>query len=320
VPSIAVLCNSSSILYVLHSSHSTFCVIVFDVIRVISFLDDEAACSGADDEEEGDRHHVDEESLGSLADVIAEPSSEELQQAGLSFQSESDEDEKDVTAILRERRPFNRFRRIPEPRSISTPLSAAAAAAVAASDPSDDCDNELPSDQTTFHYVASGCKWLTEIDLLHDAAKSAEQLAEIAKGYAHDKAARRQARGSNSSAATGLLELTSCVNYCVHILTVRLGLQWAGGTPAPGEKSAGLLMRPVSEYGNVVCEEITVRGEPMDIAQVIHNLVLAHPANFRWRDLVIGRRLYKVNDLIYLVQMGVSSTDTLSRSRVRVIS
>lgn len=291
----------------------------------LRFLDVEAGVSGAEsggsDGDGGDAADADD--LGSLADFIADPSPSELEQAGLVFHSSDDEG--DPTALLRERRPFARFRAMHE-GSHSPPAAAAAAAALssgrrvrepkpaapvlgaaslAAGDGAGIAALAASGAEPQFLHMVSGCSWLPDVSLLHDEKKSAELYAGILQGYAYEKMVRRQAKPPAALQPPGQLELTAAVNYCAHILSARLGVLWAGGAPAPGEKAVGSLMRPLSASNNVFCEALTLHGEPLDLTQALLTLVLGHPLNHRWRDLVVGRKLYRHTELTYLVQLQV---------------
>jgi len=54
-----------------------------------------------------------------------------------------------------------------------------------------------------------------------------------------------------------------------------------------------------------VCQLVSIRDAPLDLSTLLLSLVLAHPRNTRWQDLVLGRKMYRQADLIYLVQIKV---------------
>jgi hypothetical protein len=286
------------------------------------FIDDEAGVSESEVEEcaassaAGNSEPLD---ASSLADFIAEPTEEELQEMGLAFHSD---DEGDPTAVLRNARPFQSYRRMGaaaavdgspqqqrrwEPRPSTLTFGGVAAAAV--------CDSagvaQLLSENAgcvdpSFLATVAGCNWLSDVALLHDASKSESLYADLLRGYHYDKVAKRQAKTADVAQA-GLQELTACVTYCTHILAQRLGLLWHGCSPTPGVQMAGLLMRPDAEANGMVCVELMLHGKPLELSQVLLQLVLGHPSNRRWRDIILGRKLYKSTELIFLTQMQVSS-------------
>ncbi len=287
-------------------------------------MDDEAdASNGSDGEEEGvvaAAVTADEESLGSLADFIADPTEEELAEAGLAFHSD---DDSDPLAVLRNARPFQAYRRMGasaaaavdgapmqqqrrrEPRP-STPVFGAATAALGDSDGIALLLSKHPGGvDPSFLATVSGCSgWLSDVSLLHDADKSESLYADLLRGYNYDKVAKRQAKSADVAQA-GLQELTACVTYCTHILAHRLGLLWSGCSPTPGVQMSGLLMRPDDAANGMVCSEVTMHGKPLELSQALLQLVLGHPSNRRWRDIIFGRKLYKSTELLFLTQMQV---------------
>ncbi len=297
-------------------------------------MDDEADASacGSDGEEEGVAAAV-EESLGSLADFIAEPTEDELAEAGLAFHSDDDDD---PLAVLRNARPFQTYRRMGaaaadneapvqqrrrEPRP-STPVFGAAAVASGDTAGIALLQSEHPGGvDPSFLATVSGCGWLSDVSLLHDADKSQSLYADLLRGYNYDKVAKRQAKSADVALA-GLQELTACVTYCTHILANRLGLLWSGCSPTPGMQMAGLLMRPDDAANGMVCAEVTMHGKPLELSHALLQLVLGHPSNRRWRDIIFGRKLYKSTELIFLTQMqvrkwngcGACSTPCLARA------
>jgi len=102
-------------------------------------------------------------------------------------------------------------------------------------------------------------------------------------------------KAKRTDIARGSLELTAITAYCAHILTVRCGLLWAGGAPSPGSQVPGVLMRPHTQYPRVVCEEVKAHGDPLDLSTLLKGLVLGHPGNEHWRNLAVGRQLYKTH-------------------------
>ena len=261
-----------------------------------------------------------QESIGSLADFIAEPSSQEMAQAGLAFQSDDDDD---ALAVLRNARPFHSYRRM------------GAAAAAAASMPlqrtrqrerrPDDlhADNAAAESgdvegmellrtvyggqvDPSFIAAASGCgAWLTDVSLLHDSEQSRLLHEKVLQGYTYEKVVKRQGKTLDVEQA-GAMELTACVDYCTHILSQLLGVLWSGGASTPGVQIAGSLMRPDPTSHGMACIELTMSGKPLELSTALLQLVLGHPANKRWRDMVVGRRFYQSNQLVFLVQTRVS--------------
>ena len=281
------------------------------------FIDDEADASGSDsDEGAAASESAAKESLGSLADFIAEPTEEELEEMGLAFHSDDDDN---PLAVLRNARPFHSYRRMGgaaaaagslsvqqrrwEPRP-TTPQFGAAASVVGDSASISQLLSEHADVDPSFLAAVAGCSWLSDVSLLHDASKSESLYADLLRGYHYDKVAKRQAKSADVAQA-GLQELTACVTYCTHILAQRLGLLWSGCSPTPGVQMAGLLMRPDTESKGVVCVELTMHGKPLELSQALLQLVLGHPSNRRWRDIIFGRKLYKSTELIFLTQMQV---------------
>jgi len=261
------------------------------------FIDDEAAQSGGDSGDDAD-----EGTQGSLEDFIAEPSQAELARVGLVFESSDDDD---PMAVLRNARPFARYRRMgaddsarrrPEARPV-TP------------DPGDAALGMPEGAGGQFIALVKGCAWLDSAASLFDSDKSSDLLRRINAGYVQEKY-RRQAKEAPARKPgeeveqPGSLELTAVVDYCVHILTEQLHMLWAGGTHAPGEKVAGSLMRADPAHP-AVCQLVSIRDAPLDLSTLLLSLVLAHPRNTRWQDLVLGRKMYRQADLIYLVQIKV---------------
>jgi len=255
-----------------------------------------------------------QQSLGSLADFIAEPSSQEMEHEGLAFHSDAEDD---PLAVLRDRRPFQSFRhmgdaaaaaqpRQREPKPASASSQGAAAAAAAANGAPDMARLASVYDAVDPSFVAavSGCRcWLTDVSLLHDAACSDALHAKLMKGYTYDKVVKRQGKVDElDKSEAGLMELTACVDYCTHILAQQLGLLWAGGAPTPGVQTAGSLMLPDPTAAGLVCVEVTMHDKPLELSIALLQLVLGHPANIRWRDMVVGRKLYQNSQLIFLVQ------------------
>lgn len=298
------------------------CALVCGRSGAARFVDDEADASGSacgsDGAEQVGAAASAEESLGSLADFIVEPTEDELAEAGLAFHSD---DDGDPIAALRNARPFQAYRRMGaaaavdgapvqqrrrEPRP-STPVFGAATAA------SGDsagialllCSHPGGVDPS-FLATVSGCSaWLSDVSLLHAADKSESLYADLLLGYNYDKVAKRQAKCADVAQA-GLQELTACVTYCTHILAHRLGLLWSGCSPTPGVQLSGLLMRPDDAANGMVCSEVTMHGKPLELSQALLQLILGHPSNRRWRDIIFGRKLYKSTELIFLTQMQVS--------------
>ncbi len=157
-------------------------------------MDDEADASacGSDGEEEGAAAAV--ESLGSPADFIAEPTEDELAEAGLAFHSDDDDD---PLAVLRNARPFQTYRRMGaaaadngapvqqrrrEPRP-STPVFGAAAVASGDTAGIALLQSEHPCGvDPSFLATVSGCGWLSDVSLLHDADKSQSLYADLLRG------------------------------------------------------------------------------------------------------------------------------------------
>ncbi len=283
------------------------------------FIDDEADASVADsDDDEGAAAvAAGHESLGSLADFIAEPSEEEMAQAGLAFDSD---DDCDPLAVLRDARPFQAYRRMGaggaaaaeaapqqrrrEPKPAAPELGASTAAL------GDSAGVALLQLEygvrldSSFVASAGGCDWLTDVGLLCDGEKSHELYDAVLRGYAYDKTVKRQAKPAGQL-RDGLQELTACADYCTHILAQRLGLLWSGGAPVPGVQVAGCLMLPDPAAHGMVCIEVAMHGKPLELATALLQLVLGHPANKRWRDIVVGRKFYKSGELVYLTQVKV---------------
>jgi hypothetical protein len=259
---------------------------------------DESGGGGGSSGDEGGSAADGQESAGSLADFVVEPTAEDFEQAGLTYHSS--EDEGDPTAVLRETHPFRRFRLLePEP---AVPVLGASRAASAG--------GRLPAGlaavaaqrkargNDSFMLLLANCPWLPDAALLHDAAMSDELWRQVQEGYKQERA-RRQAKQLDGT--EGLLELTACMDYCVHIVSVRLGLLWHGAPTAPGEKVCGSLMRPYSEHP-VACELVTAHGRPLELGTLLLSIVLEHPSNERWRNIVIGRKMHRSNELLTLVQ------------------
>ncbi len=285
------------------------------------FIDDEADASDADsDDDEGAAAvAAGHESLGSLAEFIADPSEEEMAQAGLAFHSDEDGD---PLAVLRDARPFQAYRRMGAGGAESTAAASAPQqrrrepkpAARQLDDTSvalgDSAGMELLQLEYGVHldssFVASagGCDWMTDVGLLYDGAKSHELYDAVLRGYAYDKTVKRQAKPVGQL-RDGLQELTACADYCTHILAQRLGLLWSGGAPVPGVQVAGCLMLPDPAAHGMVCIEAAMHGKPLELATALLQLVLGHPANKRWRDIVVGRKFYKSGELVYLTQVKV---------------
>jgi hypothetical protein len=261
-------------------------------------LDVEAAVSGSEGEGGSGSDGPEDEDGGSLADFIAEPSAEELEQAGLVFQSSDDED---PTAVLREARPFARNRRMREPKPSEPRIGLAAGeGAGSTAGVSELGDKASPS----FLHLVSGCSgWLPDVSLLFDRERSETLYEAVLQGYTYHNEVVRKAK--RTDIARGSLELTAITAYCAHILTVRCGLLWAGGAPSPGSQVPGVLMRPHAQYPRVVCEEVKAHGDPLDLSTLLNGLVLGHPGNEHWRNLAVGRQLYKTHQLVYLVQSQV---------------
>lgn len=254
-----------------------------------AFLDAEAAVSGSD----GSGDEGGSEAAGSLADFVVEPTAEDFEQAGLTFHSSDDEG--DPTAVLRERRPFRRFRR--QEAAAAAPVLPAGIAALAAR------RDAVPGG--SFLLLLQGCPWLPDTALLCDPAVSDALWAKVKAGYREEKA-RRQAKPLQEEEEFGLLELPACVDYCAHILAVRLGLLWDGESATPGEKVVGTLMRPHSQH-SAACELVTAHEKPLDLSTLLLSVVLEHPGNQRWRNLIMGRQLHKASVLPSLVQGKVSA-------------
>lgn len=284
------------------------------------FIDDEAGVSGSDVDECVASSAAEESLDGSLADFIAEPTEEELEEMGLAFHSD---DEGDPTAVLRNARPFQSYRRMgaaaesdglpqqhrrwePRPSTLAFGGVAAAAAVCHPAGVAQLLSESADCVDPSFLAIVAGCTWLSDVALLHDASKSESLYADLLRGYHYDKVAKRQAKTADVAQA-GLQELTACVSYCTHILAQRLGLLWHGCSPTPGVQMAGLLMRPDAEANGMVCVELLLHGKPLELSQVLLQLVLGHPSNRRWRDIILGRKLYKSTELIFLTQMQVSS-------------
>lgn len=283
--------------------------------RGARFIDDEAEASGGDDDEEA----AAEESLGSLANFIAEPTEEELEEMGLAFHSDDDDN---PLAVLRNARPFQSYRRMGaaaaaaaagsssvqqrrwEPRPTTPGFGAAASVVGDSAGIAQLLSEHGGCVDPSFLATVTGCGWLSDVSLLHDASKSESLYADLLRGYRYDKVAKRQAKSADVAQA-GMQELTACVTYCTHILAQRLGLLWSGCAPTPGVQTAGLLMRPDDDSKGVVCEELTMHGKPLELSQALLQLVLGHPSNRRWRDIIFGRKLYKSTELIFLTQMQV---------------
>ena len=271
------------------------------------FLDVSADVSGSDgvSDDEEDAHGAggggDSASLGSLADFIAEPSAAELEDAGLAFVSSDDED---PTAVLRERRPFARHRRMRQPAPAVPQIGlagAAAGGAAAAAGLSELAGTATPN----FLHLVSGCSdWLPDVSLLFDQERSDALYQQVVKGYNYNNQVVRRAK-KDDDIERGSLELTAVTAYCVHILSQRCDLLWSGGAPTPGVQVPGVLMRPHRAHPRVVCEEVQAHGAPLDLATVLTGLVLGHPGNKHWKNLVVGRQLYKSHQLVYLVQSEV---------------
>lgn len=297
------------------------------------FVDDEAAGSESDSdvsvqeesENADDAPAASQQSLGSLADFIAEPSSQEMEHAGLAFHS----DDENPLAVLRDRRPFRSFRRMEEGggaaaasaaaasslprRRVPKPATAQLGAATAA-----DGDVEgMALLQSTYggavdsSFVSSvaGCSsWLTDVSLLHDESMLEQLHGKLLQGYTYDRVVKRQGKVDQlNKTEAGLMELTACVDYCTHILSEKLCLLWSGGACTPGVQTAGSLMLPDPAAHGMVCVEATMHGKPLDLSAALLQLVLGHPGNIRWRDMVVGRKLYVNSQLIFLVQNKVSS-------------
>jgi len=282
------------------------------------FIDDEAEASGSDEgsNDDGDVAAAAHESLGSLADFIAEPSEEEMAQAGLAFHSD---DDGDPIAVLRNARPFQAYRRMgaggaaaeaaPQQRrrelKPAAPELGTSTAALGDSAGMELLQLEFGAHlDSSFVASAGGCEWLTDVALLYDGPKSHELHDALLRGYAYDKTVKRQAKPAGPLSA-GLQELTACADYCTHILSQRLGLLWSGGAPVPGVQTAGCLMLPDPAACGMVCIEATMHGKPLELATALLQLVLGHPANKRWRDIVVGRKYYKSGELVYLAQVKV---------------
>lgn len=285
------------------------------------FIDDEAAASESDvsvsEESEGEGSPAaaasapaaSQQSLGSLADFIAEPSAEEMQHAGLAFHSD---EEDDPLAVLRNRRPFQSFRRMGEGAAAQRrrepkpngPLLGAAAAASGDQNGMSLLHTEYGAVDPSFVASVAGCSgWLSDVSLLHDVEMSNHLHAELLKGYTYDKVVKRQGKVDEiDKSDAGLMELTACVDYCAHILSEKLGLLWAGGAATPGVQTAGSLMLPDPAAHGLVCVEVTMYHKPLELSAALLLLVLGHPANKRWRDMIVGRKLYQANQLILLVQ------------------
>lgn len=245
------------------------------------------------------------ESLGSLAGFLADPSEQELAQAGLVFVSS--DDDADPAAVLRERRPFARFRRQPE-----APAAAPPPAALFADDSQAQpgCADSTARASAAFVELARACSgWLPDVSLLHDSDKSAALYQQVLAGYAYVKLAVRQAKGASELPERGLSELSACVQYLVHILSECLQLRWQGGhMERAGATMEGVLMRPHPDHPTLVCQPVCAREQPLSLHAAVFNLVLQHPANACWHDLVLGKRFFR--DIVYLVHQQVNKPCT----------
>jgi hypothetical protein len=278
------------------------CCVALCVSSAARFLDVEADVSGSDNGSEADEGGS--ASVGSLADFIAEPSAEELEEAGLAFVSSDDDD---PIAVLRDRRLFARNRRMREPKPAEPQIGLAAASGGASVGAAGVAELAAGTASPNFVHLASGCDgWLPDVSLLFDAERSESLYQQVLLGYNYNNQVVRRAK-KDASIERGNLELTAVTAYCVHILTERCGLLWSGGAPTPGVQVPGVLMRPHTDYPRVVCEEVKAHGVPLDLSTVLTGLVLGHPGNVHWKNLVIGRQLYKSHQLVYLVQSQVSA-------------